>query len=237
MLRSKYRGHVPLPPEAKFEQSIGGNVVIWDVTHLLLVHGSKKFGNRPSPRILRQFVHHSGSLGNPGFAGMWSSSRFSTSEGTDGDKTVFPGFAYHFWISKDDLRDSQGRMVVLRGNHDMTRAWHTGATANDDGVGIVLQGNTSDSPMSASQKHRLKYLLEHNERRFGLKRDNGTSYHAEAVKYGARKNKPSCPGRDAEKYVRAWRSSPQQQSSGFLLAATAFALVGVTAYVVAKKAA
>jgi hypothetical protein len=189
---------VSLPVQASLEAVIAGGVALWDVSHLLARHERARYELRPLSGIRRVYVHHSGALGAPGFAGARASARYSVSE------EGWPGPAYHYWIPAETLRDPYGRLVVLRLNEDRTRCWHTGGEANGHGLGVVLQGDTTAEPLTASHEEGLEALLPWLRRRHELGAP-WLSWHAEAGAYGG-KTKETCPGKHAEAWLTAYRS-------------------------------
>ena len=186
-----------LPKGAELEARLAGGVHLWDVSHLLPRTKSTK---RDEGGIDRLFVHHSGALGRPGFAGALASTRYVVTK----REPAFPGPAYTYWIPAEDYRDDEGALVVLRLNPDSERSWHTGGKANTRGVAVALQGSTTARPLTHSHEECLEALLPYCIHRYGLVMPEALSFHAEADKHGGRK-KTSCPGIHAEAWIRGYR--------------------------------
>lgn len=186
-----------LPTGAKFEAVIAGGVSLYDVAGLLPQHRTKRYPARPAEAISRVYVHHSGALGQPGFAGAAASARYSV------ESLGWPGAAYHYWIPAADLRDTDGRLCVLRMQRDEVRCYHTGGEANTHGVGVVLQGNTTAAPLTHSHVECLEALLPWLRERHGLG-ETWLSWHSDSARWGG-SGKASCPGRHAEEWLKAYR--------------------------------
>lgn len=90
--------------------------------------------------------------------------------------------------------------MVLRLAADEIRAWHSGGRANDRGLGIALQGNTTRQPMSFFQTECLEALLPWIAEQHGMDWPAGLGWHAIAHRYGGR-GKPMCPGTSAESFL------------------------------------
>lgn len=193
------------PVDALFERELAVGVALWDVSHLLPTHKTKRYRNREPETIDRVFVHHSGAMGKSGFEGLYASSRYTVrSRG-------WPGFAYTFWIqsgSPDQVdRDPYGRLVVYRGNLDKTRSYHTGGRANDVGVGVALQGNTTSKPLTWSHLESLEALLPAIPNMYpNIVYPRGLGWHSIAASMGAPKNKSACPGKHAERFLVRYKN-------------------------------
>jgi len=140
-----------VPYGARLELELAGGIALWDVAELLPRRRHRRgMDQRPKGQTLdRVFVHHSGALGRAGYKGIESSVRYVV------ERRKFPGPAYHFWVPFNDERDWSGRRVVYRLNPDEYRAWHTGATANDRGLGLCFQGQLN------AKLQKLGYLKDH----------------------------------------------------------------------------
>lgn len=179
---------------------IAGGVALYDVSHLLPRHKTKRYEMRTAPTLPVAFVHHSGALGRAGLDGVIASARYAIREPSEGRrKTVFPGLAYHYWVPYRAVHDEDGRLVVYLGNHETLRSWHTGGEAND-GIGVCLQGNLTVRKISASQVECLEALLPW----LGVGTTRALSWHSESGSYGG-SGKPSCPGRSAEAWLTRYR--------------------------------
>lgn len=187
-----------LPNGAKLEKVLPGGIAIYDVSDVLPSPARPRFNRRPrGVNIIRVFFHHSGAYGKDGFEGAENSVNFVINQRNFGARP------YHYWLAYKPDRDEQGNIVIYRLAKDDERAWHTGNAANDNGIGVVWQGNLhpdhdgNPSPEQYRMAEALtKWLLE----KYDLPLPNGLSFHAEAKKWGANKNKPSCPG----PFVQAW---------------------------------
>jgi len=191
-----------LPLDARCECELAGGIALWDVSRLLPRHPHRKRKDeRPkSARIERVYVHHSGALGKPGYRGAENAVLYVVGE------RGFPGAPYHFWLPHRGERDKSGRLVVLRLAEDEYRAWHSGAKANDHGLGVALQGDLAKSGPSSSQVELLEALLPWLLDRHGLRKTLplSLSMHSEAGLFGGR-SKPTCPGKPTEEWVRDYR--------------------------------
>lgn len=190
-----------LPTGARLEAELAEGVVLWDVSALMPRGRHQRQTRRPaSTRLACALVHHSGSLGLPGVEGAHRSALFTTQH------RDFPGPGYHFWLPRDPVRDELGRLVCLRLVPDVTRAWHSGGRANDRGLGIALQGNTSKLPVSPSQQELLEALLPWLAERHGWDWTairSWLGWHSDAARLGGRP-KAACPGLDAERWLRGY---------------------------------
>ena len=187
-----------LPAGAKLETVLPGGIAIYDVSDVLPQPKRPRFNTRPRGiKILRVFFHHSGAYGKDGFEGVRNSVRYVINNRNFGARP------YHFWLAYKPDVDEHGNIVIYRLAKDEERCWHTGNTANDNGVGCVWQGNLSprhDGMPSPEQYRMAEALTDWLLDRYELSLPNGLSFHAEAKKWGANKNKANCPG----PYVRAW---------------------------------
>lgn len=189
-----------LPSAARFVAQPAGGLAVYDVAHLLPKGRHRRATRRPGKgAITAAFLHHSGALGRPGFAGALGAVDFVTR------KRKFPGAPYHLWLPFEPVRDPKGRLVTLLLAPWSFRAWHTGARANDIGVGLSLQGNTSKRPLSPSQIEQLEGVLPWvaGVHELDLSRDLG--WHAIGARWGGR-NKRACPGTHGEAWVRDYVS-------------------------------
>lgn len=192
-----------LPKEAKLEKVLPGGVAIYDVSHLLPEPANPRYDVRPNGiDIIRVFFHHSGAYGNDGFRGALGSVRYVIQQRN------FGAPPYHFWLSYKPDVDENGNIVIYRLGKDEKRCWHTGARANDNGVGVAWQGNLSPGGTGKPSDEQYKmaealtgWLIG----RYNLELPDGLSFHSEAKKWGARKNKRSCPGPYVEKWVKERR--------------------------------
>jgi len=192
---------VPLDPRARFEERIAAGVALYDVAHLLPRGRHRRATRRPGDGTIRAvFVHHSGALGRAGVQGAIDSTRYVV------DQRDFPMAGYHLWLPRTGIRDDEGRLCALRLVPDETRAWSTGARANDVGVGWALQGHTGKQPISADQEELLEALIPWASQRYALPWDAMRSWlgwHSIGDRWGGRR-KAACPGRDAERWLRGY---------------------------------
>lgn len=187
-----------LPKKAKLEKILPEGVAIYDVSDILPKPKRPRSNRRPmGTEIIRIFFHHSGAYGKDGFEGAENSVNFVIKDRNFGARP------YHYWLAyKPDL-DKDGNMVIYRLAKDEERAWHTGKLANDNGIGVVWQGNLHpdhDGKPSDSQYKMAEALTIWLLEKHGLLLPDSLSFHAEAKKWGANKNKPTCPG----PFVQAW---------------------------------
>lgn len=180
------------------------SVVAYDINHLMPKPDQPRFNVRPEgAEIDRVLVHHSGALGRAGVDGAIRSAEYVFEE----REKPFGALPYHWWIPRFPLHDDQGRLVVLRCAPDEERCWHTGGKANDTGIGVVLQGNTTSTPLTIFQRTCLNALLLYLEERHKLPSNNRPSWlgwHSIGKRFGANSNKARCPGRSAEKFLKEW---------------------------------
>lgn len=195
-----------LPSGAKLETVLPGGIAIYDVSDILPRPKRPRFNRRPpGVDIIRVFFHHSGAYGRDGFAGAEGSVRYVINNRNFGARP------YHFWLAYKPDVDENGNIVIYRLGKDEERCWHTGNAANDNGVGCVWQGNLHpdhDGQPSPEQYRMAEALTNWLIKRYNLSLPNGLSFHAEAKKWGANKNKASCPG----PYVRAWVEERRERS-------------------------
>ena len=125
-----------LPSGAKLEAVLPGGVAIYDVSEILPQPKRPRSNRRPAgTKIVRVFFHNSGAKGKDGFEGALNSVRYVI------ERRNFGAKPYHFWIAYNPDRDQNGNLVIYRLAPDHERAWHTGQKCNDEGVGVVWQGN------------------------------------------------------------------------------------------------
>ena len=182
-----------IPDGAVYEADLGGGVALYDVSHLLPKHPTKRYRDRGQPT--EQYVHHSGKLGRPGYAGMYNSTRYTVRA------RGWPGFAYTTWIPYLPVFDPAGNVCVLRGNPDTVRTYHAGSGPNTRAVSHCLQGNTTRRPLSNAQLKCLKQLLPWYIDRLQVH----TYGHCEAPADGHRK--ATCPGTHAQTFIHGLRTT------------------------------
>jgi hypothetical protein len=193
----------PVTDGARLEAVLGassdGNAVaLWDVAHLLPVHPTKRYRMRTLDDIRQQYVHHSGALrkGDP-FAQMLGSARYAiASHG-------WPGIAYHTWVPYHEVRDSENRRVVYRGNADEVRVYHAGPGPNERALAHCLQGNLTAGDMSEHQSEALPVLIQWCAINLAIS-PTAVFGHFQAPDDGHRKD--SCPGRAGKAWVLGYRS-------------------------------
>lgn len=190
-----------LPDKARLETLIAPGVALYDVSHLLPKGRHRRATKRPQGAKIRvALCHHSGALGMPGFEGLRRAVAFMTQQ------RDFPESGYHFWFARDPLLDAERRPVLLRALPDPARGWHSGARANDEGVGLAFQGNTSQLPLSPFQIELLEAAIPWLAEHYGWSWEQIRSWlgwHSIADRWGGRK-KVACPGHDAERWLRSY---------------------------------
>ena len=191
-----------LPPDAKFEAEIAGGVALYDVADLLPRHPTKRYRRRPVEAIVRQYHHHSGALGRPGYEGAYRSALYIVRPEWRG----WPGAPYHYWLSHAPDRDAQRRLAVYRLQPDAVRSYHTGARANTHGIGVCWQGDLSRTEPSPAQVEMAEALVPWLIERHELAVPDGISWHSEAGRWGG-KGKPACPGPHVERWLREYREA------------------------------
>ena len=191
-----------LPALARFVEEIAGGVALYDVSPLV-PKGRRRGKQRSGVPLDRIFVHHSGSLGRSGFEGAWKSVDFMTRSKWKGGRD-FPMSGYHLWISREPVVDVLGRLVVMQLAPFSARAWHTGGEANDRGIGVCLQGNTTRKPISTFQEECLEAVIPWAVERWDMWLPEALSWHSAAERDGGRA-KPACPGRSAEAWLKGYR--------------------------------
>ena len=195
-----------LPKGIEFEAQIADGVRLYDASkYIQKVYPRKrhKMANRPiGAPIEALFVHHSGSLGKDEVAGFMGAVRFVMQH------RGFPGAPYHFWVSYDPDYDEDGHLIVWRLAEDKYRAWHSGGKANDNGVGLCLQGNLTRTGMSAGQEEALEALLPWAAEHYGWGWENlqgWLGWHAKAAQWGGR-NKKACPSPKVVAWLESYLS-------------------------------
>lgn len=197
--------HVLADPRVTLEAVLSPDVALYDATKAMPKHKRRRSRRyrrktrRPPGATLRAlFAHHSGANGRPGLAGAIASAKYVMG------KRGFWLPGYHYWIPRD-LIDAEGRFVILRLVPSELRAWHTGRRANDFGEGLAVQGNTSRAPMTPGQVRSLEVFVPWWGRLRGLslaELGRWLGWHSIGHRWGGRR-KPACPGRDAERKLRA----------------------------------
>jgi hypothetical protein len=181
----------------RFEALIAGGIALHDAHADLPKHRMKRYIPRDLSAICRIYVHHSGALGRSGLEGAKASAAYDIREHD------WPGAAYHYWIPAESMIDDQGRLCVLRMQRDNVHSYHTGWLANHHGIGVCLQGNTTEDPLTTSHVECLEALLPWLRERYDLGGE-WLSMHSESGRWGGHA-KPSCPGNNAEAWIRAYR--------------------------------
>jgi hypothetical protein len=123
-----------VPDSARFEKEIAPGVAIWDVSHLLPKHQSRRYKKRDPKNIRTIAYHKSGADGLPGFAGLMVCVQYVIRSKN------YPGAAYTYWGSRKPDRDNAGRLVVYRCHADEVHSWHTGGVINGIGIAVGWQG-------------------------------------------------------------------------------------------------
>jgi len=193
-----------LPKEARLEVVLPGKIAIYDVSDILPKPTNPRSNRRPiGIKIVRVFFHNSGAYGADGFEGARNSIRYVI------QKRNFGARPYHYWLSYKPEYDDDGNMIIYRLAQDDERAWHTGQRCNDEGVGVVWQGNLHPGKTGQPSDEQFKmaealtdWLVDRHE----LNLPDGLSFHAEAKQWGARKNKATCPGPYVEEWVEERRN-------------------------------
>jgi len=184
-----------LPDDALLEAYLGDGVALYDVAHLLPQHRSKRYRHRSRTAVSEMYVHHSGRLGHPGYAGMHNAGRYVV------NSRGWPGFPYHTWICRAPVYDSTGNAVVFRGQPDIVRTYHAGSGPNDRAVAHCLQGNTTRLPPTDFQLTCLGAVInwyrEQNILPVFGHCEAGTDGHPKAT----------CPGSHAMAFLQGVRSS------------------------------
>lgn len=194
---------------AIFEADLGNGVSLWDVSHVLPRHPTKKYKDRPDGAEIDTVVtHHSGAFNGPGVTGLIGMSRWVSNGPWSGHRYTgpasgrdWPGCPYHYYLSHERIKDDKGRVVILRAQHDRKILNHTGGL-NVRGLGVCWEGNLSHGHEPADhQYHAAESLYA------WLNRDIDKSrytMHSEAAVFGGRP-KPSCPGPYVTKWLKSWR--------------------------------
>lgn len=188
--------------EAVIPHPSGELVALWDVSRLLPTKKGRPQPARPrGAKIERLYVHKSGGEGRPGFRGILGMVRYVV------QRRGFPGAPYTFWAPTHPERDAEGRLVLYRLVADDRRSWHTGGACNDHGVALALQGNLSKRDLTPGQRIVAEACLDYvttSGRYPDLDDVEPIGRHSDAKRFGARKNKPVCPGKYAEAWLDGW---------------------------------
>lgn len=188
------------PRSVRMESQVAGGIRLYDATEALSGFAERQYPERDAEAIEALFIHHSGALGRPGWDGLLAHVRYVTAEWGRG----WPdGSPYTFWAPHHPVRDRWGSLCVLRLQPDNRRTYHTGGRANDIGVALALQGNTSTDGLSPSQVEILEGFLPWAMGRYGLTHAQ-IAGHAESEPWGG-SGKPSCPGSEALAWLQEWR--------------------------------
>ena len=176
----------------KLEAEIAGGIALWDATGIL-PQGSGKYRARRKP-IDRLIIHHSGALGSPGINGIISSAMYVVAH------RGWPGFAYTFWVPYHRVRDDKKRIIVYRGNEDVTRSFHTSGS-NERGVAVCLQGNLTNRGPTRAQVEVLEALIPWAFDHYGFDSPECLTWHSEIGR------KKSCPGAPTVKWLTEYREA------------------------------
>jgi hypothetical protein len=201
---------------------IAGGIVQVDIADLLPLHRlpGRRYPKR-SARIRRQFFHKSGVLGADGFEGCYNSARYCTTRRRfpNSDVPGWAGMPYTFWscfdqytlhdadddglVDHDDEPNLHGdELVYFRCNADDLRTWHTGAAANNYGVGYCNQGS---GQLSEYQQEIMEAHIPWAHAWYDLAWPAGLSWHSDRSVYGPPRVKPVCPGRGAVAWLSMYR--------------------------------
>lgn len=205
---------------------IAGGIVLVDITNELPRHAFRRYSNRQH-QIIRQYFHNSGKLGAPGFRGCYNSARYCVAKRKVPKKYPrshilgWAGMPYTFWqcfekytVKMADLIDGiidrewdlyGSELVYFRCQPDHLRTWHTGGYANQIGVACSFQGATSKRDLSRWQIEITEAHIPWSNSYYNLTLPDGLSWHSDKSEYGPLRVKPSCPGRSAEQWLRAYR--------------------------------
>lgn len=188
-----------LPPGAIFESvTPDPGVAVWDVSHLLPTLGGKPQPARPKGQAIeRLYVHKSGGEGPAGYRGVLGMTRYVINQ----RKPQFPGAPYTFWASTVPDVDDEERLVLYRCAADDRRTWHTGGVCNVHGVSLALQGNMSKRELKPLQRRVAEAAILYANLRYPLSEVEPIGRHSRAKRYGAKKDKPICPGAHAEAWL------------------------------------
>jgi len=186
-----------VPCGAIFEADLGGGVALYDVSHALPTHASKKYPIR-TRAVEGVVVHHSGADGADGFLGLVNHASYCV------EHSDWAGAAYHVWVSGTADRDGEGRIAVYRANPDETLAWATGG-CNEITMGLGFQGDLSERMMTPDQRAAFEPLVGWMLSRHSL-RTMALGLHSEAHRWGGRP-KASCPGPFLTEMVRRYRGA------------------------------
>lgn len=206
---------------------IAGGVALADVTDLLPRHATRRWSKRTKP-VSRVYFHKSGKLGAAGLQGAINSARYCVTKREYPRDPKNPGWAgmpYTFWIpfrplSLVDLRLETNRSwetrsaglhsmstVVFRCQPDDLVSWHTGGNANQIGVGVCFQGNSTVDGLSENQIEIAEAIIPWLFERYGIGLPEGLSWHSDKSEYGPPKTKPVCPGAAAVAWLEAYRAA------------------------------
>lgn len=193
-----------LPRDAKLEKVLPGGIAIYDVSHILPQPKRPRYNRRPvGTHIVRIFFHHSGAYGRDGYDGAEASVNYVI------NSRDFGARPYHFWLAYKPDVDENGNLVVYRLGKNEERCWHTGKRANDEGIGVVWQGNLypDETGKPSDEQYKMAnaltaWLVDE----LLLELPDGLSFHAEADKWGGSR-KSSCPG----PYVQEWVEKRRDQ--------------------------
>lgn len=191
-----------IPKKAKLEVVLPGGIAIYDVSEVL-PKPKKPSANRrpPGTKIVRVFFHHSGAYGKDGYDGAKNAVAYVvTNRG-------FGARPYHFFLARKPDVDEHGNIVIYRMALDEERCWHTGGRCNDEGIGVVWQGNLYPDKTGAPTDAQYKMataLWDWLLTRHNLNLPDGFSFHSESPKWGGHP-KEACPGPYVEEWVKTRR--------------------------------
>jgi hypothetical protein len=197
-----------IPGRAKKEAVLPGGVVIYDVSKVLPKPTRPRYNQRPDgTKIVRVFFHHSAAYGKDGYQGAENSVKYVIRERNFGARP------YHFWLARKPDTDADGNLVIYRLGQDDERCWHTGGRANEEGIGVVWQGDLypdEDGEPTEAQYKMAEALTNWLIKRHELSLPDGLSFHAEADRWGGSK-KPSCPGPFVQEWVKERRQRKEEE--------------------------
>lgn len=181
-------------------KKIAHGVYLRDLTSQVEALLPSKFQQRDIGEVVRLFVHHSGANGEAGVRGALNSVRFVVR--VRGWSS--PG--YHLWIPREPEAD---KVEVYQLTPFNAYANHTkGRRPSREGVGLVVQGNTTARAMTNHQLEALEAIIpwvQEKVLRPCPEGEDWLSWHSESDRYGGTNPKKSCPGVGLQNWLEEYR--------------------------------
>lgn len=204
---------------------VAPGIVQLDVIDEMPQHKTRRYLKRKK-KISKLYKHKSGILGAPGFLGAFNSAKYCVTKRKVGNSPIlgWAGGPYTHWncfekytindADDDDLIDHEdepdlwgSELAYFRCQPDNLRTWHTGGFANQIGVALCFQGNSTKYGLSKWQIEIAEAHIPWAAAWYRFTLPRGLSWHSDKSEYGPPRIKPVCPGRGAVDWLTDYRDN------------------------------